>query len=212
MRHVVRQGECLVSIAAAYGTTVAALWNHPENEAIRSVRVAPNLLMAGDEVFVPTPAAGAQVRRGETHRFEGQRAMTRLRLKLIDVSYQGGEAREQPLANVAFRLEVGGTRRTGATDGEGVIDEPVPATSEAGALVLEPDSDHERTLALHIGHLDPLDEDSGALQRLSNLGFAADAPEAKGQALAAFQRKHGIEETHTIDDATRDKLRELEGR
>jgi hypothetical protein len=77
-----------------------------------------------------------------------------------------------PLANTAYRLIVAGRTIHGHTDSHGVLDEAIDARATRALLVLEPDTEHEREAQLHIGYLDPIDEPSGVVHRLCNLGFA----------------------------------------
>ena len=46
IRYVVRTGDYLVRIASEHGTTVAAIWHHPDNAALRARRGSPDVLYA----------------------------------------------------------------------------------------------------------------------------------------------------------------------
>lgn len=52
-RHVIRQGECIHSIAANEGLFWRTIWEHNGNTALRKKRPDPAVLLAGDEVFIP---------------------------------------------------------------------------------------------------------------------------------------------------------------
>jgi hypothetical protein len=58
--------------------------------------------------------------------------------------------------------------------------------------------------SLRIGHMNPIDHDSGVIARLQNLGF--DCGDL-ASSIRAFQEKVGLEATGTIDDALREKLK-----
>ncbi|MEZ4446256.1 MAG: LysM peptidoglycan-binding domain-containing protein [Polyangiaceae bacterium] len=53
IRHVVKTGDYLVKIAFEHGTTVAAIWQHPDNAALRAQRGSPDILYPGDVLFIP---------------------------------------------------------------------------------------------------------------------------------------------------------------
>ena len=65
-----------------------------------------------------------------------------------------------------------------------------------------------------IGHLDPVDTDSGLQQRLSNLGYwptGEDSTAALPYCLRAFQEDHDLEITGEANRPTYDKLKEVHG-
>ena len=123
---------------------------------------------------------------------------------------------DEPRANVPYVLEIDGVLNEGTTDADGRVEVTIPPNARRGKLILEPGTASEKTLPLRLGHLDPLSELTGVKQRLANLGFdcgdcsAADTP-ALPAALRAFQEKQGLPITGEVDQATRDKLRELHG-
>lgn len=50
--HLVKQGECLSSIAAQYRFAWEQLWNLPQNRELRLKRKNPNILFPGDGRFL----------------------------------------------------------------------------------------------------------------------------------------------------------------
>ena len=223
MNHVVRQGECLASIAAHSGTTVDALWNHPNNRTLRERRASPHMLAPGDVVRVPDGAAASEnVQRAGSHDFSTNVEEVELKMLLLahvlsedPVGDDDGHDPEvsaadpEPLANTPYRLEVAGHVVHGQTGGDGCLDETIPARAHSARLVLDPDSEDERAMTLLLGHLDPPDELSGARQRLENLGWTGDDDDAT--VIAAFQHDQDLEPTAQLDEATQQKLRALSG-
>jgi hypothetical protein len=71
--YVVQAGDCLAKIAREHGTTVLAIWNHPENGGHRDRRASPDILYPGDVLRIdalllptsPTAGASAPVIPGE---------------------------------------------------------------------------------------------------------------------------------------------------
>ncbi|MEM6791865.1 MAG: LysM peptidoglycan-binding domain-containing protein, partial [Myxococcota bacterium] len=55
-RYTVVFGDYLAKIAMDHGTTVGAIWNHPQNHAHRQKRASPDELYPGDVLFIPVPA------------------------------------------------------------------------------------------------------------------------------------------------------------
>ena len=51
--HVVREGECMSSLAAQKGLFVAQIFEHPANAQLSTVRGDPNILLPGDRVTIP---------------------------------------------------------------------------------------------------------------------------------------------------------------
>jgi hypothetical protein len=71
--YVVQAGDWLAKIAREHGTTVLAIWNHPENAGHRDRRASPDILYPGDVLRIdalllptsPTDGASAPVIPGE---------------------------------------------------------------------------------------------------------------------------------------------------
>jgi hypothetical protein len=207
----------MASISAQYGFAQwETIWNHPKNAAIKEKRKNPNVLAPGDQIFVPDPTPGSfACATGRRHTFQVKRAKTRLRLQLVDGS-------GQPYANAAYTIEVGkggkpSIKRQGTTPGNGVVDVLVPPDTTSGKVTLVPEgSPPEEAIEwqLNLGHLDPVQEQSGARARLDNLfprvpGLNVAEDARRKALLLAFQELHGLPETGELDDATSQKLEQL---
>lgn len=204
--YVVQQGDCLSSIAIRFGYNWATLWNDPSNADLRKRRKNPNVLFAGDVVVLPDkPKKSVSVSTEQLHRFTVTRPKAHLRLKMRD----NGE----PIANEKFELDLNGNTLQGSTDDDGKLDVEVPGCATTAKLRM-PGRKAEWTLM--IGHLDPVDEVTGAQARLKQLGFyAGEIDGAMGAftvaALNSFQRKHRIAVTGALDDATKRALEQKFG-
>lgn len=53
IRHTVKEGDCIASIAAEYGFFPDTLWNDPANKDLRERRASPYILAPGDTVAIP---------------------------------------------------------------------------------------------------------------------------------------------------------------
>lgn len=198
--HVVNQGECLTSIARRYGfKDHRALYEAPENEALRAKRPDPNVLHPGDEVVIPDRKPKTlTLATGKTHRIVLSRPKRKLTLKLQD-------ADGQALADLPYTLAVGDLKFEGRTDSDGKLEEIIPAHHTEGTLRIG-----RSTWRLRVGALNPLrDTDdagsSGIQARLQNLGYDPGPIDGvfgprTSAAVKAFQEANGLDPTGTIDE------------
>jgi len=207
--HTVAQGECLASLAYAWGfADPRVLHDHPKNADLKRLRPNPNVLLPGDQVFIPERTAKvAQCATGRTHRFKVRLPRAKLRVHLKD---HEGNAH----AGKRYQLEVASAVVEGTTDNSGLCEAEVPPDATEARLSLwlrDGEEAPTRVWTLHIGHLDPVDSVSGAQARLHNLGLYHGAVDgslgrATKVALAAFQRARGLAVTGKLDEATQSAL------
>lgn len=199
--HTVQPGECLLSIAAQHGYFWKTLWDHPDNQKLREARKSAALLAPGDVIQIPDKTPKQKVAAlGQKHSFQIKQNRALLALRLV----QGGE----PLAGEPYALTVAGQTLKGKTDGDGKLEQPIPAVAAKAVLVLEK---RRQRYDLQLGHLDPPGEVAGAQARLANLGFYEGSIDGEAgprtrEALAVFQTAAGLDPTGELDDATRDEL------
>jgi N-acetylmuramoyl-L-alanine amidase len=121
---------------------------------------------------------------------------------------------DKPRKNIPYILDIDGVLTRGNADNDGRIELSIPPNARSGKLILDAGTVNEQTIPLNLGHLDPVDVDSGVAQRLNNLGFpCGDGTDeaTMSAALKAFQEKNGLRVSGSIDDATRNKLKDLHG-
>ena len=202
--HTVSQGESIISIASSYGFFWKTIWEHGSNASLKEKRKNPNVLLVGDEVFIPEKKL-KEVTKGTdgSHKFKrkGEPVKLKLQLKMMD----------EPRANEKYSLDIGGKLIKGTTDGDGNLEEFIPNNASSATLILK---DGKEQYSIRIGELDPVDEISGIQQRLNNLGFdcgsdAGELGEATKEALKKFQARHELTVTGEPDGATKSKLGEL---
>jgi N-acetylmuramoyl-L-alanine amidase len=180
VEHVVKQGEHLAGIAQSHGFTQwEAVWDAPENRALREQRKNPNVLLPGDRLFIPErqtrEESGATNQR---HRFTRTGPTLKLRIALHGL-------RNQPLAGHEGTLSIESQSAGFTTGSDGMIERGIPPDAQTGTLIdrgVPPTSPNElrldRTIEVQIGRLDPVTEVSGQIARLNNLGYdAGDLPE-----------------------------------
>lgn len=201
--HIVEEGECIESIALDYGLFWETIWNHPNNADLKKQRKDPNVLMAGDIVFVPDKQLKKETRATEArHRFKRLGVPSKLRIRLMDD--------DQPRANESYTLVIGGKIFSGKTDSDGWLEQPVSPDAGEGKILV---GEEQEEYVLKVGYLDPIEEISGVQARLNNLRF--DCGPVDGllgptteSAIRRFQRQYDLPVTGQPDAATQKKLLE----
>ena len=212
--HVVVQGEHLSSIADQYGfTDYTVIWNDANNATLKQQRVNPNVLQAGDSVYIPDKQvkdeSGATTQR---HVFNLKQSPLTLRLLFVD-------AYENPVANAPCTLILGSEKLSLTSDGTGKLEKRITPSASAGTVVLgtadTPYQDDQ--LQISIGELDPIDSLSGQAARLNNLGYFAGAPDTADDAqfksaVEEFQCDESITPVDGLPGSqTQDKLKQVYG-
>jgi len=178
--HNVQQGDYVPALAEKYGFRDSkTIWDHPSNAALKAKRKNPNILFPGDVVVIPDKNPKVEsIATTRAHYFRIKTEVLKLKLRLLDIH-------RTPRVNVACELEVDGAGSSETTDGEGKLTKPIARSAKAGKLTT-PDLE----AALLIGHLDPLEEQSGQIGRLNNLGYDAGDP----QEFDAMRFRSAVEE------------------
>jgi len=202
-----KQGDCISSIAHENGLFWETVWNDPNNQELRNLRKDPNILLEGDQVFVPDLRRRVISRAvDQRHRFRVKSSPARLRLRVT--------ANKQPRANTRYTLIVDGQVFFGTTDADGRLQQFIPPNAKSAKLVLISDGVCQ-TQDLNLGYMDPITEVSGVRLRLINLGYDCGSgdpasPEMR-QALRDFQSDHGLPATGELNDATRSQIQQAHG-
>jgi hypothetical protein len=206
--HTVKQGEHLASIAAKYGfQNYQTIWNDGGNSALRANRPNPHVLMPGDVVQIPDKQdKNEKCATGKTHVFKLSRKQIKFRLVIRDFD-------NQPVPKLPCQLTLGGATYSLTSNGDGLVEQGIGSDAVDGVLKI-PSMGIER--AVHVGHLDPSQEDSGWAARLRNLGYwheaeASDNTARQTNAVEEFQCDHGLNVTGILDSATKAKLEEMHG-
>lgn len=189
------------TIADQYGFFWHTLWNHERNAELKEQRKNPNVLMAGDRVFIPEKRQ--KVETGETakvHTFRLKGVPVKLNVQLLDI---GG----RPRANVRYALTVDGKRTDGVAGSDGMVSEVIPPRARQAQLSLETGERYD----LDLGHMNPIEYTSGVQARLKNLGYykgeiSGTLDDETRKAIRKFQRDRQLGDTGEPDQATRDAL------
>ena len=206
--HVVREGECMSSLAAQKGLFVAQIFEHPANAQLSTVRGGPNILLPGDRLTIP-PFGIKDVDRPteRLNRFTLLGDLVFLRIRVLE--------RDQPLALKPFTLTVGGLTINDTTGPDGTIEAQIPPTATAGFLRVGSGDDLFQ-ITLKLGALNPVESNTGVQQRLLNLGFNCGpidgivGPRTRG-AIRNFQARFGLNVDGKMNAETRDRLKQEHG-
>lgn len=202
-----RQGEYVSKLAWERGATADEVWGHPKNASLRAVRRHLDILTPGDILFLPDARPPAlPLKRGMNNRYVAKVPKVDVTLRLLD----GGA----PLANEPYRTHGLPTPAVGTTDGDARVTLRVPLHVREVTVELPQKG---LFFSVRVGDMDCASEGSGLRSRLHNLGYYRDplGPSGEGaalrEAIALFQRRHGLPDTGEIDDATRDAITEAHG-
>ncbi|TPV94180.1 MAG: hypothetical protein B7733_16635 [Myxococcales bacterium FL481] len=140
-----------------------------KNRFINSAR-AQEILHAGDLVYLPVKGPRGERRHdlaiGECDEFHVAGVVRRLKLVL--------KRNGDPLRETSYELVCMGATRSNTTDGDGLLDEPIPyAATEAELFV------NGVTRRLVLGGIDPVHTVTGVQARLSNLGYHSGAVDGR---------------------------------
>lgn len=161
--HKVKQGEYLVQIAQKHGFgDFSIIWDHSENVEVKKKRQNPNVLYPGDTLYIPDKETKEESCATEQrHIFRAHSTPCVLRIVAKDID---GE----PIADTACTLQVEFDVYNLTTDSGGMIEKEIPKTARQGKLRI-----NDVEVPIQIGHLDPVEKDSGQQARLNNLGYYA---------------------------------------
>lgn len=211
--HTVKQGECIASIAFLYGFHPDTIWEHVENKEINELRKNPNVLFAGDLIFIPDKRLDIVDKpTNEVHKFRRLAVPEKFRLNLAWLGI--------PRADLPYKLVIDGLEFDGTTGKDGLIEQSIPPDAKKGKLIIEhkvedEDEIEKEEYEFFFGSLDPTEEVSGPIQRLVNLGYIEREKTGKKEivklAIEEFQKNSQLDITGEIDDETRQKLIEVHG-
>jgi hypothetical protein len=160
--YVIRQGDYLLSLAHQFGFNPDSVWNDDKNAKLRQLRPDPNILLAGDVLYIPDQngkkAATHALATGTTNTFVSDAPTVTVSMHFLDDYMASQPFTVQELPNLAGLT----------TDGEGRVTFSVPVTLATATLSFQAVS---RIISAKLGGLDPIDTLSGVFQRLQHLGY-----------------------------------------
>ncbi len=210
--HIVKQGECLASIAKKNEfKNWKTIYEHPDNKDLKNKRPNPNILFPGDRIIIPDKSLKqANIETNGKYKIKIKTQKVQFRIYLKD-------RKGKPIANKNYELMIDNRTFYGTTGSKGLIEREISEDADVGYLTVEinePPYSEKYSWKIKIGNLDPADEISGIQARLNNLGFSCGTVDGIiGQktkdALKAFQRSYNIEPTGKIDNTTKKKIEDI---
>jgi hypothetical protein len=204
--HNIKRGDCIDQIAEKHGLLPDTVWDHPDNNELKTLRKDKNILYTGDKLFIPDNRLKIEkVAAGAKYKFIRKAVPTKFKLQL--------KKNATPRANSAYTLHIDNDTFEGKTDADGWIEHSIPPRAEKGQLIL---TDSDETYDLNLGHLDPLDQVEGVQQRLKNLGFYAgdidgEESDMTRTAIQFYQKNKGMNISGVIDDELKNSLQDGHG-
>lgn len=171
-RHVAKDGDCYLSLAANYHVNPLAIWRGSRNKDLFLKRENPNVLNPGDQVHIPEAVHdGGTVQTQTCHTYRIMELSAELRLR-VDLS----EVTSAPAVKYDVTLESGesyfGSARTGGPNRPTTF--RIPPRAKGGRLKIFLDAEAPEdaiSLEIGVGHLCPVQETRGLQERLNNLGY-----------------------------------------
>jgi hypothetical protein len=208
--HVVKQGDCISSVAQKHGFFWQTIWEHENNAALRDRRQNPNVLLPNDEVFVPDKRPKDEP--SETtlvHVFRLKGVPARLNIRLIDPY-------GKPRVGLAYTLTVDGKGTSGTTPDDAMISFVVPPDADSALLTVTNEEGKKEEYPIRLAHLNPVEDTSGLQARLKSLGYykrniSEQIDDQTRDALKRFQQDVGLPVTGEADAATTAALLEQHG-
>ena len=213
IEYVVKQGDCIASIAFKHGFFPETLLSAPQNENIRKKRLNLNILMKGDTIFVMDKREKfIPISAENKYRFRRKGVPDMLHLVLA-------EEDGTPCSRLNYCIDIDGHKRSGKTNKDGVIRHVIKPYARKARLWIEDepeDGNLKEIYEIHLGDLNPITEESGVLMRLRNLGYydgSVEGPIDDGVALAIeeFQEYEGLTVTGKLNDETTQRIEEKHG-
>jgi hypothetical protein len=210
--YTVQPGDYLVKIARNHGiANWHTIWDHPANTELRQQRKSPDILQAGDKLFVPAATVKTvELATGKTHKLAVSVPRPRLRIRVLDVN-------GNPVANQFCFVSID-TPLPATTDSDGKIDVPLEPDHPVEGELFFPDL--KLKYHLMIGGLDPENTEKGEKHRLNNMGYFAGVHEDDQPgdaddwqlrwAKEEFERDHGVKHP-AFDKFDPDKLAKEHG-
>jgi hypothetical protein len=196
--HAIAQGECIAKLAERFGFSPDTVWSHAPNADVAALRKDRNILNPGDSIAIPPKQLkSVDGTTGHTHRLRRKGVPETLRIRFL----RDGKPRAGIPYLLALTTATGEpiADRSGTTDGDGFVTQPVPPATTHAHLTLGNGAEQE-IHRFDVSHLDPIDTISGVRGRLHSLGYECDGVGnaldwMTRSAVACFQIDHGLEPT-----------------
>ncbi|MHC4538604.1 MAG: PGRP and LysM peptidoglycan-binding domain-containing protein [Planctomycetota bacterium] len=198
-KYMVKEGDCISSIAFKYGFFPDTVWNDSKNSDLKRERMDPNILLPGDTVYIRDKEEKEEsCDSDQRHHFRRKGVPEVLRVQLCDEA-------DKPLANAGYTINIDGDLRTDLkTDSEGWVKQSIPPNAKEAIITL---TKTMREYRLALGHLEPVESIKGVQARLDNMGYYCgdeygEFGKSTRAALRDFQANNGL----TLIDDNSDEI------
>ncbi|HEY1219478.1 MAG TPA: peptidoglycan-binding domain-containing protein [Bryobacteraceae bacterium] len=202
---VVRDGDCMASIAFDYGFVPDTIWNHRANASLKSGRKDQKVLLPGDRVHIPERQSREVACATDLkHTFIRKGLCETLRIVLLD---EDGNPRPGLHYVLCIDRKI---VKSDMSSSQGLIETPILPNARAGKLIVKGE-EAEEVYELRLGSLDPIESVTGVQARLNNLGYYCGqvdgiAGQLTRAAVREFQADHNLSATGKINEETRNAL------
>src|SRR5580704_3232838 len=149
------QGDCMSSISQHFGFSWQTLWDLKDNAALRAQRQHPNVLMPGDEVFIPDKRLREEsCVTTQSHLFRLKGVPCRLNVVFLD-------ERSNPRAGLRYTVVVDGTSSKGVTSPEGLLTTLVPPDADLANITIVNEDGEQESYQMRLAYLNPVSDNSG---------------------------------------------------
>ncbi len=160
--YVICKGDYLLKLAHQFGFDADTVWNDPSNAALTQLRPDPNILFAGDVLYIPDQLGKSvpsfSVEPGSTNNF-----VTVVPTVTVTLTFSDSRCASQA-CTVAELPELTGL----TTDSTGLLNLTLPVSIDTYTINF---TDAGLSFPCGLGLLDPITTLSGIVQRLQNLGY-----------------------------------------
>jgi hypothetical protein len=161
--YVIKQGDYLAKLADQLGFDADTVWGDQSNAQLQQLRPNPNILFAGDVLYIPNqmgpPPAPQSLTPGTTNSFVTNAAAT----VSVSITFT-----DPGLASQAYSVPELPQLTGLTTDANGTATLEVPVSQDSFTIAFAAAG---VTLLYQMGYLDPITTLSGIFQRLQHLGF-----------------------------------------
>ncbi|MBI2689148.1 MAG: peptidoglycan-binding protein [Acidobacteria bacterium] len=200
------QGDHIASIAADAGfLSWKTIWDDGKNASLKAKR-NPNVLYPGD--LLEIPAKQKKEESAPTTEYSTfQTIGDPVQLKIVVLDWAGN-----PVVDTELDIQLDGSEKIKtAGDGSATKKSVDPQGEKVGKLTVK-----GFALGLKLGHLDPVEELSGQVWRLNNLGYrAGDAKDASDMNFKSAVEEFQCDNNLTVDGicgaGTQGKLKDVHG-
>jgi hypothetical protein len=202
----VKQGDCVESIAAKNGFFWKTLWDDSHNSELKNKRNNPNMLQAGDKLYIPEKKVTTVDGSTETrNRFKRKGVPHVAYIKLM----RGNKPRDSIQCECTINNKVVNSEY----EGNGVFRLSVPIGAKTGTLKIV-DGDITEIRKINFGYMDPVGEVTGIQKRLINMGYECRKTGVLDQetkeVLGQFQKDYSLPNTKELDSDTISKFKDLD--